>query len=258
MRGDAPDPRLRAELARAIRESGFEPGEPFACPYLAGRTARHFTVLPQPLASGVYHALMDLNFRRVGDVFYRPECDACDECRIVRVPVADLALSRAQRRCLAKNADVAVGLGDPEESDEKYVLYRRYLEARHEGPMDGSREEFERFLYVSSIRTVEVTYRIAGRLLAVGIADVEPRAWSAVYCYYDPDEARRSPGVFNVLTLAAESLRCGADWLYLGYYVRGGRQMSYKARFQPCEVLGPDGRFRRLTQSAAAASLTSP
>jgi arginine-tRNA-protein transferase len=250
--------RLRKGLARALEEAGPPPGERFPCPYLPGLTARHLTIVPRPLAPGVYHALMDLNFRRVGDVFYRPECDACDECRVVRIPVAEFQPTRAQRRCRARNADVTLCFGAPCPSEEKYALYCRYLEGRHEGPMDGSREEFERFLCTSAVDTLEVVYRVAGKLLAVGIFDVEPQALSAVYCYYDASRAGRSPGVFNVLSLVDECRRRGIPHLYLGYFIRDCRRMSYKAGFKPCEALSRDGRFVRLTAPAAVASLNAP
>ncbi|HSD29847.1 MAG TPA: arginyltransferase, partial [Vicinamibacteria bacterium] len=94
------------------------------------------------------------------------------------------------------------------------------------------------------VETVEVTYRLDGRLLGVGIADVEPLALSAVYCYFDPDEERRSLGVFNVLMLIEEGRRRGARYLYLGYHVASCQRMSYKTSFRPCERLEADGRWR--------------
>lgn len=239
----------RDGFARALDEARPQPGDAFPCPYLQGRQARQLTVLPNPIAPGTYHALMDLNFRRLGRVFYRPACDACAECRILRVPVDELILTRSQRRCVGRNRDVAMELGRPSPTTEKWQLYRRYLEARHDGAMDGSWEEFSSFLYTSAVQTREVTYRAGQRLIAVCLVDCEPLAWSAVYCYFDPAEARRSPGVFNVLSLAEQCRLRGVPWLYLGYHVAGSRAMAYKASFRPCETLGPGGAFRRLTAS---------
>jgi arginine-tRNA-protein transferase len=79
----------------------------------------------------------------------------------------------------------------------------------------------------------------------VGLVDVEPLALSAVYCYFDPAEARRSPGVFNILWLIDECRRRGAPHLYLGYYVRDSPKMSYKAAYRPYEILGAGGRWVR-------------
>lgn len=237
-------------LAEAIERAAGSPGPPFACPYLEDRRARHLALRLEPFAPGLYHALMDLNFRRLGDVFYRPECDGCRECRMIRIPVAEFRPSRAQRRCLRKNRDVSVRFGTPRPSEEKQALYRRYLEARHDGQMDGSPAELQGFLYSSPLRTLETTYHAAGRLLGVGIADLEPLALSAVYCFFEPALGERSLGVLNVLTLIEECRRRGLRHLYLGYYVAESRRMNYKAGYRPCEILDVDRGWVRVPDEA--------
>ncbi len=227
-------------FAEAVKRLEREPGKPFACPYLDGREARHLSLLFPRLQPGFYHSLMDLNFRRMGPLVYRPQCEGCQECQNLRVPAASFRPSRAQRRALAKNADLTVEVGRPETTAEKHDLYRRYLAGRHDGAMDGSMLEFE-LLCATSIETLEIRYRSGERLLAVGLADLEPSALSAVYCYFDPAEAHRSLGVFNVLWMIEECQRRGIPHLYLGYWIPGCRAMRYKADFRPCEVLGPDG-----------------
>lgn len=243
--------RLQTQrLARALATRPVAPGDPFPCPYLAGRTARQLTLVPRPLAPGVYHALMDLNFRRLGPLFYRPQCTACSECRMIRLPVAAFRPSRAQRRCWVRNRDVVAAAGRPSPSAEKHALYQSYLDARHDGQMDGSDLEFHGFLYSSEIRTFEVEYRVQGRLLGVALVDLEPLALSAVYCYFDPAASRRSPGVFNVLWLIDECRRRDLPYLYLGYYVAASETMSYKASYRPHEVLQADGRWAPSARSA--------
>jgi arginyl-tRNA--protein-N-Asp/Glu arginylyltransferase len=243
---DAAHAKLTALLARALGEQPITPGPAFPCPYLPGREAQQVTVMPQPLAPGVYHALMDLNFRRLGPTFYRPTCADCDACRMIRVPVAEFQPTRAQRRCRSRNSDLTVTIGPPTPTDEKWQLYRRYLETRHDGQMDGSKEELEGFLYTSPLRSFELTYRDANeRLVGVGIADAEPRALSAVYFFFDPDVTARSPGVFNVLTLIDLCRDGNVPHLYLGYYVRDCAKMSYKAGYRPSEVLERSGWVRQ-------------
>jgi len=233
-------------LARALERHQPPSGPAFRCPYLPGRWARHVVLAPPVVPPGAYHTLMDLNFRRLGPVFYRPACDGCQECRMLRIAVADFRPSRSQRRCLAANRDLSVEVGGPVATEEKRRLYARYLRARHDGEMDGSADEFEGFLYTSRVETIELVYRAGGRLVGAGIADVEPLALSAVYFYFDPGEARRSPGVFNVLRLVEECRRRGLAHLYLGFYVRECAKMSYKAAYRPSQVLAPDGAWRRL------------
>jgi arginine-tRNA-protein transferase len=235
----------RTEALRGLLEgSALEPDEPFPCPYLPGRAARQILLRPPSFAPGLYHSFLDLNYRRLGGLVYRPACDGCRECRSLRVLVDEFRPSRGQRRCLARNADVSVEIADPEPTDEKHALYRRYLKSRHDGQMSGSREEFQSFLYAAPPLTREWVYRAEGRLIAVGIADVEPHALSAVYFYFDPDEAARSPGVLNVLFLIEDCRRRGVPFLYLGYYVAGSPSMAYKAGYRPNQVLGEDGRWR--------------
>jgi arginyl-tRNA--protein-N-Asp/Glu arginylyltransferase len=237
------DERVR-RLAAVLAKHGPPPGPAFDCPYLPGRQARQVLIAIDQPAPGTYNALMDLNFRRLGRLFYRPECDGCQECRMIRVSSTAFRPTRSQRRCWARNADVQVEAGPPEPSAEKHDLYRRYLAARHEGQMDGSQEEFEGFLYSSCIETLEVVYRIEDRLAAVGIVDAEPEAWSAVYCYFDPDLERRALGVFNVLWLLEECRRRGIPNLYLGFYVQDCARMSYKAGYRPHEIRRADGTWQ--------------
>lgn len=238
MATDERDPRDR--LRRALLHEP-EPGPEFPCSYLPDRRARHQTLLAGDLPPGVYHALMDLNFRRMGDLVYRPACEGCAACRQIRVPTAAFTPSRSQRRCLARNADVRSSIAPPELTAEKAELYGRYIAGRHDGQMDGSPEELERFLYTATARSIETCHRVDGRLVAVGIADVEPQALSAVYCYFDPDLRERGLGVLNVLSTIGEALRRGLPWVYLGYWVAGSRTMAYKSAYRPCEALTPDG-----------------
>lgn len=239
--------RRTKRLSQILEEGGLEPGAERPCPYLPGRLARQIVVLPPRGIPGLYHSFMDLNFRRVGSIYYRPACEGCEECRAVRVLVNEFDPSRSQRRCVDRNAELAVEVGTPVATAEKHELYRRYLETRHDGQMDGSWEELTESLYDTPPTTLELLYRREGRLLAVGLADAEPGAMSAVYCYFDPDEGARSLGTFNVLTLIDECRRRGTPYLYLGYWVAGSPKMAYKAAFRPHEVLGADGRWQRVS-----------
>jgi arginine-tRNA-protein transferase len=93
------------------------------------------------------------------------------------------------------------------------------------------------------VQTLEVSYRLDGELVGVGVVDVEPEAMSAVYCYFDPTLPARSLGVLNVLWLIEECRRRKIPHLYLGYYVVGSRKMSYKSCYRPYELLQVDGRW---------------
>ena len=244
MTGGAPREAARARLARLVGALGLEPSPPSPCPYLPGRDSRLVALRPNRLTPRLYGLFLDHNLRRLQDLVYRPQCDGCRECRQLRVDTRLFRPTRAQRRCSRRNADVDAEVGRPVATGEKHALYGRYLEARHDGAMSGSWEEFSEFLHAAPEMTREVQFRAAGRLVGAGIFDVAEDALSAVYFYFDPDLAARSPGTLNVLWLVEEARRRSCRWLYLGYYVAGSPRMAYKAGFAPHEILGDDGRFR--------------
>jgi leucyl-tRNA---protein transferase len=239
-----PSDEARARLLALVESLGLEASPPSPCPYLPGRDSRLVALRPERLTAGLYRTFLDLNFRRLGRIVYRPACDGCRECRQLRVDAAAFRPSRAQRRAWKRNADVVAESGAPEATAEKHEVYRRYLEARHDGQMSGSWEEFRDFLHEAPAFTREVVFRAGGRLVGAGIYDVAPGALSAVYFYFDPDLASRSPGALNVLWLVEECRRLDARWLYLGYHVAQSPSMAYKAGFRPCQILGDDGGWR--------------
>ncbi len=239
-----PSDDARARLHALVDSLGLEASPPSPCPYLEGRDSRLVALRPQRLTPGLYRLFLDLNFRRLGNIVYRPACEGCRECRQLRVDALAFRPSRAQRRAWKRNADVVAVAGPPEATAEKHAVYRRYLESRHDGQMSGSWKEFEDFLHETPPFTREVVFRAGGRLLGAGVYDATPQALSAVYFYFDPELSSRSPGTLNVLWLVEECRRVGAPWLYLGYHVAESPRMAYKAGFGPREILGDDGRWR--------------
>jgi arginine-tRNA-protein transferase len=176
---------------------------------------------------------------------------------MIRIPVDGLQLNRSQQRCQKRNHDVTITVEPAQPTDEKHALYQKYLRARHASPtpeedaMDGSREEFESFLYSSCVNTEDVVFRDpGGKLLAVSVVDREPRSLSAVYCYYDPEESiRRSLGTFGILTLVDEARKRDLDYVYLGYWLGDSRKMNYKSAFRPSEIWSPVLGFVSSAQS---------
>jgi leucyl-tRNA---protein transferase len=227
----------------------LEPGAPHRCPYLPEKEAREEGFRADSFPPDLYEDFMNHGFRRAGSVFYRPVCGDCDECRPLRVITGRFNPSKSQRRVLKRNADIDVKLGLPRFSKEKYRLYSSYLDMHHGSSQGDSPEELEHFLYTSPIFTVEVEYLLRGRLVAVGILDLGFGSLSSVYTFFDPDLSSRSPGTLSVLR---EIMLCREKSLphyYLGYFVAQCRSMNYKARFRPCEILTPDGRWVKSGQA---------
>lgn len=209
------------------------------CSYLPGLTATDEAWLSAGLSPAAYHELMNRGFRRSGHILYRPVCDGCRKCIPIRVPVAEFAPSKSQRRVLQRNLDVALAATPPRLTAEKHEVYQRYLAAQHQqSPQGSDAESLREFLYSSCVHTIEFEYRDArGMLLGVSIGDISKQSLSSVYHYFDPLHHKRSIGVLSVLREIAWARAHGLAHYYLGYWIQGCATMDYKARYQPHELL---------------------
>lgn len=221
---------------------------PSRCPYLPSETARLPLRLPaRRLTREELSSRLNEGDRRQGLFLYRPSCPSCSACEAIRIDVRTFEPSKTQRRILRRgDAEIQVEIGRPSVSAEKVSLYNRHKAER--GLQIGNdvidTEEYEQFLVESCANTIELRYRHAGRLIGVAVADRAADALSAVYCYYDPDFARFSPGSYSILKQIELCRRMGFAHLYLGLYVGGCQPMEYKTGFLPHERL-IDGGWRR-------------
>lgn len=218
------------------------------CPYLPDRQARHEAYLAERLDGALYEELLEQGFRRSGRVVYRPRCRSCSECKQLRVLVDRFKPSRSMRRVRNRNCDVVVDVVASQPTAEKHDIYRRYLDAQHDGSMSGSYEAFADFLYNSPMGGQDFLYRLGDRIVAVSVTDECKRGISSVYTYFDPDFANRSLGTFSVLYEVEWCRRSGLPFYYLGYYVAGCPAMEYKSRFVPGEILVGDRRWIALPE----------
>lgn len=237
---------MRAQSPR--RQLVFFATPAHACSYLPGREATTlFTDPGYPMDVRLYTLLSEHGFRRSGRHIYRPRCARCSACVPVRVPVAAFHPRRSQRRTWRANGDLEVIPRPAELREEHFALYRRYLAARHPGGgMDGaSRAEYLEFLRSPWGETRFYEFRLGGTLVAVAAADVLLNALSAVYTFFDPAFAARSPGTYAILWEIEAARRAGLEWLYLGYWIGASRKMSYKGEYLPQEHFA-DGRWLRV------------
>ncbi len=213
---------------------------PYPCSYLPGRLARSQVATPASLVdTGVYSEMARLGFRRSGDFVYRPRCDGCAACQPVRVVVAEFHPRRRQRRCLTRNQDIGLNVLPLRFEEGHYQLFQRYQAARHAGGgMDkDDREQYRAFLLTSPVDSRLFEFTLAGATIMVSLVDVLQDGLSALYTFYDPEHAKRSLGVYNILAQIGLALDMDLPYLYLGYLIDDCRKMAYKRDYHPLEVL---------------------
>lgn len=189
-----------------------------------------------------YQAMLARGWRRFGQVFFRPICAACHECRSLRVDVEAFAPNRSMRRTLQQNRDLEIILQPPSLTGAHLGLYERYhadmavrrgWREKDESPLD----YYMTFIEGHQDFGRELLFLLGDRLVCVALVDVLPRAISAVYCFYDPQLRSRSLGVQSVLTEIELARERSLPYVYLGYWVADNVSMRYKARYRPHELL---------------------
>ena len=217
----------------------FFASAPEPCSYLDDRKSVSAFANPHmDMDMNTYNELIQHGFRRSGGYIYRPHCPHCQECISVRVPVRKHRYSRNEQRVIKRNSDLRISIMPGRYRDEHFDLYRRYINSRHD---DGSmanqnKSDYHRFLICDWTDTLFFEYRLNRILVAVAVCDITDSGLSAVYTFFDPDYADRSPGHFAILSQINESRLRDLDYLYLGYWIRDCNKMSYKRRYKPLEA----------------------
>ena len=211
---------------------------PHDCNYLPNRIASTVVVDPNHSKNALfYDRLSQHGFRRSGDHIYRPNCPKCHDCIAVRLPVQQFIPRRSQRRTWRKNQDLTVTAIAPVFESEHYNLYCRYLKSRHEGEgMDNPTPKgYLQFLTSFWSKTIFYEFKLEKQLIAIAVVDQIENGLSAVYTFFEPTLKERSLGVYAILWEIEEAKRLNREWLYLGYWIKDCRKMTYKMEYQPLE-----------------------
>ena len=215
---------------------------PHECPYLPAQSASSLLLDPaSPVSDQLFSVAIESGYRRSGKTVYRPHCAQCQACKSVKIEVAKQKLNRSQKRTLKLNEDIKIGFVEPGFDERHFQLYCRYQAWKHPGDsMDHKdRVKYEESLVKSTVRTVFLEFYLGRKLVALSVVDVAARGLSAVYTFFDPDEASRSLGRFAVLSLVEQARQLDLEFVYLGYWIRACGKMSYKAEYR--KLLAYDG-----------------
>jgi leucyl-tRNA---protein transferase len=256
--------RLRRELGRASQGEGiaapfrqFFATVPVACPYVTGRAERKLIVeLCGSGAALFYDDLSRAGFRRSHRFAYRPACRGCSSCVPVRIAVDHFRHTRSTRRIRNLNHDLSGRLVAAHATPEQFRLFSSYQRSRHSDSDMASMSygEYRGMVEDTPVRTGIAEFRdAAGRLVAASLVDLLDDGVSAVYSFFDPQQPKRSLGIWGVLWLVEQCRRQRQPFVYLGYWISESPKMAYKARFPALERLA-DGSWIDFSSTHAAAS----
>ena len=203
------------------------------CPYELPYTATFYQALFGPLTNHIMELFLAAGYRRNGNSLYTMRCASCNGCIPIRLYPSEFKPSRSQRRVAKLNSDLSVHFNSVQMTEENLQLCERFLADRYPQKNNTALGYYSGFFLNHIVTSLELHYRKDGRLIGNGIIDIGENWMNAVYFYFDPDEARRSLGTFNILTMIDFCLQKKIDYLYLGYYIPGVSAMDYKARFRP-------------------------
>jgi leucyl-tRNA---protein transferase len=214
-------------------------GVPHACVYLPDQIATLAYLFPKaPITSTQFDRQLSFGQRRSGQFLYYMNCKKCRACQPTRVIVDEFELTKSLAR-VKKRGDAAIELDvNPCSVDHERVdLYNKHRCGRglgDEGNVAGL-NEYREFLVDSCCDTLELSYRIDGRLIGCTIADIGSDALSAVYTYFDVEFEKLSIGTYAVIKLIEYAKRAAMQHVYLGLYVATNPHLRYKARYVPQE-----------------------
>ena len=219
--------KLQPKLAKYFIEVDVE------CPYNLPHTATFFQGMFGPIPDNVMELFLAAGYRRNGNFLYTMHCRNCKACVPIRLYPRNFSPTKSQKRVLRKNSDVETSIGPIEPNEENVALCEKFLQRRYPAKNSKGTSYYSGFFQNTIVTTMEIRYQVAGRLLGTGIIDIGRNWMNAVYFYFDPDEAGRSPGTFNILSMIDICLKMEIDHLYLGYYIDRLPAMNYKRKFKP-------------------------
>jgi arginine-tRNA-protein transferase len=146
-------------------------------------------------------------------------------------------MTRSQKRSLQASSQVEIRLGRPQFSEEKFKLYldhkKRFVSLQDDVEDE---ENFRLSFYAKTPFGMEFEYFLDGQLIAVALADVTRKTFSAIYTFYSIEHTELSLGTFSIIKQIQFCQSRGIPYFYMGYYIAKNKSLNYKANFRPNEV----------------------
>jgi arginine-tRNA-protein transferase len=161
----------------------------------------------------------------------------------LRVDLTKFAPSRSQKRVIAKNRDARVVIREAFIDEAKEDLFYRHRERFENNVPDSIYDFLSGDPATTPCRTREICVYDGERLVAASFLDLGKTSTSAIYAMFDPDESKRSPGIFTMLEAIRFSRELGCRYYYPGYAYREPSGYDYKKKFHGLEYFDWQGKW---------------
>lgn len=222
------------------------------CSYLQETPARTLFLDPEtPVTAKLIEDLANQGFWRSGHYLFKPQCNTCNACIPIRIPLHDYLFSKNEKRCIKQNQDLEITLHSNVHCNDLYDLYQRYISERHRyGDMfPPSIEQFTNFIANKKAFTKVIRFTLNNQLICASIVDELENSCLAIYTFYDSNFLERSLGHFSILWQINYSQQRQKRYLYLGYWITASDKMRYKQRYLPHEIL-KDNQWHRIRKKS--------
>ena len=155
----------------------------------------------------------------------------------LRIDLARFALSRSQKRVLAKNRDLRVLFRPSSLDKEKEALFEKHRLRFEENVPTSLFNFMSPDPAAAPCPNLELCVYLGDRLLGATFLDIGASATSAVYALFDPAETKRSLGILMMLHSIQFSIEHGRRYYYPGYAYYEPFSYDYKKRFTGLEYL---------------------
>ena len=149
----------------------------------------------------------------------------------LRVDLAQLTLSKSQRRVLRRNADLRVEFRPAGLSSEVLAMFQRHKTRFTENVPEALTSFLSQEPATVPCECLELRCHLDGEVIAASFLDVGATAVSSVYGVFEPDHSSRSLGIFTMLTEMLWARGQGKQFAYPGYATHGSSHYDYKKQF---------------------------
>lgn len=201
---------------------------------------------------GLMDRLWANGWRHFGNRFFRynrmeTEDGTLQTIQPLRIPLADFAPTKSQRRAISRNRDAVITVGPAWVDKEREALFFKHRD-RFTTNIPESLRDFisaaEPHRQPCTCLNVEV--RLGAKLVAVSYLDVDIESVSSVYAIFDPAEQHRGLGTLTLLEEIRWARSNGKRWLYPGYATEEPSAYDYKKTFRPVEYFDWQANWRSL------------